>query len=54
MHKFQSVMQAYCLGCKAQRSVRDIKQSTTKKGQPMVQGTCEKCGRKVSKFIKKG
>ncbi len=44
---------ATCLPCKKQVKIVGCKMSKSKKGQPMVRGKCEKCGRGVSRFVKK-
>lgn len=43
--------QAYCMKCKKQQPMKDSKMTTTSNGRKMMQGTCEKCGCKMSKFV---
>jgi hypothetical protein len=41
----------YCVKCKNKVSIQKPKLKTTKNNRKMVQGTCAKCGTKVSRFV---
>ena len=43
-------MQAYCFGCRAHREIADAREVVMKNGQPLTQGKCSRCGRKVSRM----
>ncbi len=45
-------VKAYCMKCKTQRIVKDVKYITTKNGRPAAQGVCPECGTKMYKFLK--
>jgi len=45
-------IQAYCMKCKAQRTVKDVQFVTTKNGRPAASGVCPECGTKMYKFLK--
>ena len=45
---------AYCLGCGKKVKMLGCKIVKSVKGQPMKQGKCSMCGRKISQFVKKG
>jgi hypothetical protein len=44
---------AYCVKCKAERTVQNPQIITTKNGRPAVQGVCPVCGTKMYKFLPK-
>ena len=46
-------MDIYCVKCKARTPTKNVTETTTKKGQPMLKGTCEVCGTRKGKFIPK-
>ena len=39
----RSIMQAYCMKCRAKREMKDAKAMTMKNGKPATQGTCPVC-----------
>ena len=43
-------MEAYCVKCKEKREMNDPHQIEMKNGKPAVQGTCPKCGTKMTKI----
>lgn len=45
---------AYCLGCGKKVKMLGCKIVKSVKGQPMKQGKCSICGRKICQFVKKG
>ena len=49
LHKV-SLMEGYCVKCKAKREMKDEKQVTMKNGRPATQGTCSVCGTKMFKI----
>lgn len=46
-------MEAYCVKCKAKRTVTDPKDVVLKNGRPAVKGKCPVCGTNVMTFVKK-
>jgi len=42
---------AYCVKCKAKGEMKDPKGSVASNGRAMMQGTCAKCGTKMTKFV---
>ena len=42
--------EAYCVKCKAKRTMKDEKKVTMKNGKPAIQGTCTVCGTKMFKI----
>ena len=40
-------MDAYCVKCRATRTMKAPAQITMKNGRPATSGTCEKCGTKM-------
>ena len=47
-----SLMQAYCVKCRAKREMRDAKAITMKNGKPATQGVCPVCGTKMFRIGK--
>ena len=45
-------MEAYCMKCKAKRSMQNPQQITMKNGRPATQGVCPNCGTKKFKIGK--
>ena len=41
----------YCLGCKATRKIEHPKKKKTSNGRHMIQGSCGRCGTKMSRFV---
>ena len=39
--------EAYCVKCKAKRTMKDEKKVTMKNGKPATQGICTVCGTKM-------
>jgi hypothetical protein len=48
----KSVMEAYCVKCKAKREIKNPTATTMKNGKPATTGTCSVCGTKVFKIGK--
>jgi DNA topoisomerase-1 len=46
-------VKAYCMKCRAERTVNDAQVITTKNGRTAAQGTCPVCGTKMFKFLPK-
>ncbi len=46
-------VKAYCMKCRAERTVNDAQIVTTKNGRTAAQGTCPVCGTKMFKFLPK-
>ena len=46
-------VQAYCVKCKAQRKMKDAKQTTLKNGRLAAKGVCPVCGTSMFKFLPK-
>lgn len=44
---------AYCLGCKANREVKDSRYETAVNGVLFVKGVCPVCGRKIARLLGK-
>ena len=44
-------IKAYCMKCKAERTVQNVQIVTTKNGRPAANGTCPVCGTKMFKFL---
>ena len=45
-------MEAYCMKCKANKEMKDIKAITMKNGKPANEGVCSSCGTKMFKIGK--
>ncbi len=52
IRKEGSVMQAYCMKCRAKREMKDAKSITMKNGRPATQGLCPTCGTKMFRIGK--
>lgn len=39
-----SMVEGYCVKCKAKREIKGATQVTMKNGKPAMKGTCPKCG----------
>ena len=44
-------VEAYCVKCKATRSMIEIQMVTTKNGKPAAKGKCPVCGTTMMKFL---
>ncbi len=45
-------MEAYCVKCRQNRTMKDPKEVTMPNGRKAMQGTCEVCGTKMTRFMK--
>jgi NAD-dependent SIR2 family protein deacetylase len=52
LRKEGSLMEAYCMKCRAKREMKDAKKITMKNGKPATQGVCPKCGTKMFRIGK--
>ena len=43
-------IEAYCMKCKAKKTMKDPKESTTKNGKPIVKGKCPDCGTTICRI----
>ncbi len=43
---------AYCVKCKAKRTMQNAQVVTNEKGRRQAKGTCPKCGTKMNLFLK--
>ena len=43
---------AYCVKCKAKRTMKDAQIVTNDKGRRQAKGTCPECGTKMNLFLK--
>jgi len=43
-------MEAYCMKCKKKVSIKNPKQTKTKRGTPMTKGVCPICGTTVCRI----
>ncbi|HVO42482.1 MAG TPA: DUF5679 domain-containing protein [Aggregatilineales bacterium] len=46
-------MKGYCVKCKAEREMKDVKITEAKNGRPMAKGTCPVCSTTMNKFLTK-
>jgi len=44
-------IKAYCMKCKAERTVQNVQIVMTKNGRPAANGACPVCGTKMFKFL---
>jgi len=44
-------IKAYCMKCKAERTIQTVQIVMTKNGRPAANGTCPVCGTKMFKFL---
>lgn len=44
-------IKAYCMKCKAERTIQSVQIVMTKNGRPAANGTCPVCGTKMFKFL---
>jgi hypothetical protein len=44
-------IKAYCMKCKAERTIQGVQIVMTKNGRPAANGTCPVCGTKMFKFL---
>jgi hypothetical protein len=44
-------IKAYCMKCKAERTIQNVQIVMTKNGRPAANGTCPVCGTKMFKFL---
>lgn len=47
-------VKAYCMKCKAERTMSNVSVVSMKNGRPAANGTCPVCGTKMFKFLPKG
>lgn len=45
--EFMAELQAYCVKCKAKRTIKNPKSVKLKNGKPATKGECPKCGTAV-------
>ncbi len=43
---------AYCVKCKAKRTMKDSRVETNAKGRRLAKGICPECGTKMNLFLK--
>ncbi len=43
----------YCLKCKSKKEIKGGKLLTNKKGNKYIQGSCDSCGSKINRILKK-
>ena len=48
----QSLMQGYCVKCRAKKEIRNPRAITMKNGRPATQGVCPTCGTKMFRIGK--
>lgn len=46
-------VKAYCMKCKAERTMSNVSVVSMKNGRPAANGTCPVCGTKMFKFLPK-
>ena len=44
-------IKAYCMKCKAERTIQNAQIAMTKNGRPAANGACPVCGTKMFKFL---
>jgi hypothetical protein len=44
-------IKAYCMKCKAERTIQNVQIVMTKNGRPAANGACPVCGTKMFKFL---
>ena len=44
-------IKAYCMKCKAERTIQNAQITMTKNGRPAANGVCPVCGTKMFKFL---
>ena len=44
-------IKAYCMKCKAERTIQNVQIAMTKNGRPAANGACPVCGTKMFKFL---
>jgi phage FluMu protein Com len=49
----ETIMQGYCVKCKASREMKDLTYTKAANGRTMAKGTCPVCGTKMNKFLSK-
>ncbi len=47
-------IKAYCMKCKAERTMSNVSVVAMKNGRPAANGQCPVCGTKMFKFLPKG
>ena len=47
-----TLMEAYCMKCRAKREMKNAKAIKMKNGKPATQGVCAKCGTKMFRIGK--
>ncbi len=47
-------IKAYCMKCKAERTMTNVSVVAMKNGRPAANGQCPVCGTKMFKFLPKG
>ena len=48
----ESVMEAYCVKCKAKKEMKDAEEIVMKNGKPATKGICPTCGTKMFRIGK--
>lgn len=43
-------IEAYCMKCKAKKTMKDPEQGTTKNGKPIAKGKCPDCGSTICRI----
>jgi hypothetical protein len=46
--------EAYCVKCKAKRTMKNAQVVTNAQGRRQAKGTCPQCGTKMNLFLKSG
>ena len=49
-----SVLDAYCVKCKAKKEMKDAQKVTMKNGRPAMKGKCPTCGTGMYRILKPG
>jgi predicted nucleic acid-binding Zn-ribbon protein len=49
--KMTEEIKAYCMKCKAERTIQNVQIAMTKNGRPAANGACPVCGTKMFKFL---
>jgi hypothetical protein len=58
LHRLGGIMMAdyvaYCVKCKAKRTMKDVQIVTNAQGRRQAKGICPQCGTKMNLFLKSG
>ena len=46
-------MKSYCVRCRHEEEIENVKRHVAKNGQPYISGTCRKCDCKMTRFVSK-